>query len=115
VPSSPVLPQPAPEPVKEPEFEYILPKDLKSIDQVCWKFKNGYYHSLDKLLSDLTFLVQNTIELRCKNTLSKIYLSNFLMHASKIIKEKKKEFLDKWRTYYNIRLSNNQINNCIVG
>ena len=37
------------------------------------------------------------------------------MHASKIIKEKKKDFLDKWRTYYNIRLSNNQINNCIVG
>ena len=53
----PILPQPAPEPVKEPEFVYILPKDLKSIDQVCWKFKNGYYHSLDKLLSDLTFLV----------------------------------------------------------
>jgi hypothetical protein len=45
------------EPPKEEVFEYVLPEDIKSIDQISNKFKNGYYHSLDRLLADLQFLV----------------------------------------------------------
>ena len=66
-------------------------------------------------MSDIQHLVQNTVRNRCMNTLAKIYLSNFVLNVQKVIKEKNKDFLDKWRTYYNIRLSNNQLNNCIVG
>jgi hypothetical protein len=52
---------------------------------------------------------------RCKNQLAKIYLTNFFINAQRIVKSKKKEFLEKWIQFYNIRLSNNQLNNCIVG
>ena len=47
-----VSPEPL-DPPKEEPFEYILPRDLVSIDQISNKFKNGYYHSIDRLLADL--------------------------------------------------------------
>lgn len=59
--------------------------------------------------------MENTIRDRCKNIIAKIYLTNFLLNAQKVLKDKKRDFLEKWVQYYNIRLSNNQLNNCIVG
>jgi hypothetical protein len=70
---------------------------------------NNYYHNLDSLIKDLEILVCNTIRKRCKNDLSKIYLTNFLINAMKTIKSKKKEFLQKWNIFYNAKLLNNHV------
>lgn len=85
------------------------------MEQIHDKFRNAYYHNLESLLGDLKALVSNTIRLRCKNDLAKVYLTNFLINAQKICQSKKKEFHEKWVKYYNGLLINNQINNCSVG
>ena len=57
----------------------------------------------------------NTIGKRCKNTLAKIYLTNFLLNCQKIISLKQKDFQDRWRNYFSIKLNNNLAGNCMVG
>lgn len=96
-------------------FKFVTQKELSSLDQINERFRNSYYHSLDRLTEDLQQLVLNTIEKRAFNPLAKIYLTNFLTKAVQIISSKRKEFLDKWVVYYNIKLANNQASNCIVG
>jgi hypothetical protein len=66
---------------EEEEFVYIPRPEIMSLDHIDKKFRNNYYHNLDNLMVDLEHLVNNTIKLRCKNVLSKIYLTNFLINA----------------------------------
>lgn len=70
---------------------------------------------MDRLLHDIQVLVLNTIDRRCKNNLAKIYLTNFLLYCQRIISSKKKEFLERWRNYFRIKLNNNLAGNCQVG
>ena len=105
------------EPIQEEDehFQKITRDNLKSIDQIEYKYNNNYYHNLDRLLGDYEALICNTIQRRCRNVLSKIYLTNLLLHAQKIITSKKKDFYEKWNIYYNIKLANNQVQNGLVG
>lgn len=48
------------------------------------------------LLEDIEIVVLNSIEKRCRNSLAKIYLTNFLLKAQEIINFKRKEFNQKW-------------------
>jgi hypothetical protein len=88
-------------------FEFVLPSQLRSIDQIVDKFRHAYYHNYEKLLSDLQTLVLNTIKNRCKNELSKVYLTHFLTKAQEIIKSKRNEHHQKWITFFGIKLTNN--------
>lgn len=99
---------------EEPIYEFLAKSDLNCLEQIERRFRNNYYHSLDRLLEDLESLVLNTMK-RCLNILAKNYLTHFLTKAQEIIAPKKKEHLQKWNTYYNVKLANNQSSNCLVG
>lgn len=92
---------------------FVRTEDLTSIDQICMKFRDGYYHNLDYLLEDLQALVLKSLD-RCRSNLSRVYLTNFLLHANKHIISKKKEFYDKWLSYYRAKLASNQERNCMI-
>ena len=45
----------------------LYKENLISIDQISYKFNNNYYHNLERLLSDYSKLITNTIKRRSKN------------------------------------------------
>jgi hypothetical protein len=95
--------------------EFVVREDLRNLDQIEDRFRHAYYPNLDRLIEDLKYIVLKSMQNRCQNSLAKIYLTNFLLKAVETIKSKKREFINKWITYYKVKLYNNQGTNCIVG
>ena len=79
------------------------------MDDLWERSEDGYYHSLSDLIADIELIVMKTISGRCINPLSKVYLTSFLSRAISSIKQKKEDYKQKWRVYYEAKYAQNDI------
>ena len=105
---SPVLPNEIP-------VQFIIREEIESLNQIEDKYYTNCYPNLKRLLDDISSLVRKTIEKRCKNDLAKVFMTNFLCKCTEIINKYKHEYRAAWIRYYQIKLFNNEAQNCMVG
>lgn len=66
-------------------------------------------------MDDVVVLVFRAIKIRCKNDLAKVLMCNFLCKVSEQLRKYRHEYKLAWIRYYQIKLSNNEAQNCLVG
>jgi hypothetical protein len=92
------------------DFKYESRNDIESVDDIWQRVEFSYYHSLSDLQRDFEILFTKVLQFRCLNTLAKVYVTQVYTKSIGLIKSKKDEFKEKWRTLYDSRFQNNDIN-----